>query len=177
MSQTMEALREQVAEHLRRSRDRSVLLTDAVDDDDLVRQHSPLMSPLVWDLAHVGNQEELWLVRDVGGAEPVRCDIDHLYDAFKHPRKDRPALPLLGPAEARAYVAQVRRKAFDVLESAPLEGNRLVTDGFAFGMIVQHEQQHAETMLATHQLRLGEPVLHAPPPPAAGDLGRGVHHG
>src|SRR5205814_1537076 len=83
---------------------------------DLVRQHSPLMSPLVWDLAHVGNQEELWLVRDVGGAEPVRCDIDHLYDAFKHPRKDRPALPLLGPAEARAYVAQVRRKAFDVLE-------------------------------------------------------------
>ena len=63
------------------------------------------MSPLVWDLAHVGNQEELWLVRDVGGREPVRPDIDDLYDAFKHPRGDRPALPLLPPAEARAYVA------------------------------------------------------------------------
>jgi iron(II)-dependent oxidoreductase len=34
-------------------------------------------------------------------------------------------------------------------------------------MIVQHEQQHDETMLATHQLRLGAPVLDAPPPPAA----------
>ena len=31
----------------------------------------------------------------------------------------------------------------------------LVADGFAFGMIVQHEQQHDETMLATHQLRAG----------------------
>src|SRR5437660_12006122 len=122
MSQTMEALREQVAEHLRRSRDRSVGLTDAVDDDDLVRQHSKLMSPLVWDLAHIGNQEELWLVRDVGGREPVRTDIDELYDAFQHPRATRRSLPLLGPAEARGYVREVRDKALDVLRGAKLEG-------------------------------------------------------
>ncbi|MGH3875720.1 MAG: ergothioneine biosynthesis protein EgtB [Actinophytocola sp.] len=160
-----EALRTHVAELLRRARDRSVALTDAVDDDDLVRQHSKLMSPLVWDLAHIGNQEELWLVRDVGEREPVRSDIDELYDAFQHPRADRPALPLLNPAEARAYVGQVRDKVFDILERSPLEGRRLVHDGFAFGMIVQHEQQHDETMLATHQLRRGAPVLHAPQPP------------
>ena len=160
-----EALRTHVAELLRRARERSVALTDAVDDDDLVRQHSKLMSPLVWDLAHIGNQEELWLVRDVGEREPVRSDIDELYDAFQHPRADRPALPLLDPAEARAYVGQVRDKVLDILERSPLEGRRLVHDGFAFGMIVQHEQQHDETMLATHQLRTGAPVLHAPPPP------------
>src|SRR2546423_8640274 len=153
MSQTMEALREQVAAQLRRSRDRSVGLTDAVDDDELVRQHSKLMSPLVWDLAHIGVQEELWLVRDVGGGEPLRPDIDDIYDAFQHARADRPELPLLGPAEARAYVKQVREKAFDVLEHAPMEGRRLTEQAFAFGMITQHEQQHDETMLATHQLR------------------------
>ena len=102
------------------------MLTDAVDDDDLVRQHSPLMSPLVWDLAHVGNQEELWLVRDVGGREPVRRDIDELYDAFKHARGDRPALPLLGPDEARRYVATVRDKVLDVLDHARLDGSPLV---------------------------------------------------
>jgi gamma-glutamyl hercynylcysteine S-oxide synthase len=156
-----------VAAELERTRQRSVVLTDAVDDDDLVRQHSPLMSPLVWDLAHVGNQEELWLVRDVGGREPVRADIDHLYDAFKHPRKDRPQLPLLGPAEARAYTRTVRDKVLDLLDRVPLEGRRLVEDGFAFGMIVQHEQQHDETMLATHQLRVGPPVLQVAPPPRA----------
>jgi len=165
-----EALREHVAAQLRLARDRSVVLTDAVDDDDLVRQHSKLMSPLVWDLAHIGNQEELWLVRDVGGREPVREDIDNLYDAFQHPRADRPALPLLNPAEARGYVREVRNKVLDVLERSPLEGRRLESNGFAFGMVVQHEQQHDETMLATHQLRTGAPVLHAPPPPAGNAL-------
>ncbi|GAB3884120.1 hypothetical protein GCM10029964_044640 [Kibdelosporangium lantanae] len=142
------------------------MLTDAVDDDDLVRQHSKLMSPLVWDFAHIANQEELWLVRDVGGREPVREDIDNMYDAFQHPRADRPALPLLSPAETRSYVREVRTKVMDILASTPLEGRELVANAFAFGMIVQHEQQHNETMLATHQLRTGDPVLHADLPPA-----------
>jgi iron(II)-dependent oxidoreductase len=163
----MEALRSRIADQLARARSRTAGLAGAVDDDDLVRPHSPLMSPLVWDLAHVGNQEELWLVRDVGGREPVRSDIDQLYDAFRHPRGDRPQLPLLSPAEARGYVETVRDKVLDVLDRVELAGRRLVDDGFAFGMIVQHEQQHDETMLATHQLRTGEPVLAAPPPPAA----------
>ncbi len=160
-------LRARAAEALTRARARSVALTDAVDDEDLVRQHSKLMSPLVWDLAHIGVQEELWLVRDVGGREPLRPDIDDIYDAFQHARADRPELPLLGPAEARAYVKQVREKAFDVLERAPMTGRRLTEQAFAFGMITQHEQQHDETMLATHQLRRGDPVLHAPEPPPA----------
>jgi len=160
-----EKLRDAVERALRRARERSIALTDAVDDDDLVRQHSKLMSPLVWDLAHIGNQEELWLVRDVGGREPVRIDIDELYDAFQHPRASRPSLPLLGPAEARGYVREVRDKVLDVLSSAKLEGRPLVERAFAFGMVAQHEQQHDETMLATHQLRSGTPVLDAPPPP------------
>jgi iron(II)-dependent oxidoreductase len=162
-----EDLRSQVAEQLLRSRERSIALTDAVDDDELTRQHSKLMSPLVWDLAHIGNQEELWLVRDVGGRAPVREDIDNLYDAFQHARVDRPTLPLLSPTETRGYVREVRDKVFDVLDRVPLEGRRLVEHGFAFGMIVQHEQQHDETMLATHQLRVGAPVLHAPDPEPA----------
>ncbi|PRX17889.1 ergothioneine biosynthesis protein EgtB [Actinoplanes italicus] len=163
----MTDLRLEIAAHLERARARTALLTDTVDEDDLTRQHSPLMSPLVWDLAHVGNQEELWLVRDVGGRDPVRQDIDELYDAFKHARSDRPALPLLNPVEARAYTAQVRDKVLDVLDRVRFDrGQRLVDGGFAFGMIVQHEQQHDETMLATHQLRTGPAVLTAPAPPS-----------
>jgi iron(II)-dependent oxidoreductase len=157
--------RSHAADVLTRARGRSRLLTDAVDDDDLVRQHSALMSPLVWDLAHIGNQEELWLVRDVGGRASVRQDIDGLYDAFKHARADRPLLPLLGPAQARRYVREVREKVLDVLEHSPLEGRPLLEHGFAFGMVAQHEQQHDETMLATHQLRSGAVALGAPPPP------------
>ena len=55
----------------------------------------------------------------------------------------------------------------DVLDHVKFDGGReLVDNAFAFGMIAQHEQQHDETMLATHQLRAGVPVLDAPPPPA-----------
>ncbi|MFI6348536.1 ergothioneine biosynthesis protein EgtB [Streptomyces sp. NPDC050560] len=150
------------------ARERTALLTDCVDEPDLVAQHSPLMSPLVWDLAHIGNQEELWLLRAVAGREAMRPDIDPLYDAFEHPRAERPSLPLLAPAEARAYAAEVRGRALDVLERAALTGSPLTDAGFAFGMIAQHEQQHDETMLITHQLRRGPAALTAPDPaPAA----------
>ncbi|WP_432163573.1 ergothioneine biosynthesis protein EgtB [Streptomyces tendae] len=155
---------------LEASRRRTLALTDAVRDEDLVAQHSRLMSPLVWDLAHIGNQEELWLVREAGGLPALRPDLDVLYDAFRHPRADRPSLPLLAPTQARAYVRAVRERTWEVLETAdvsPDNPDSLLADGFVFGMLAQHEQQHDETMLATHQLRLGPPVLHAPAPPSA----------
>src|SRR3984885_14702971 len=103
-----DGLRGLIAGNLLTARERTRLLTESVDDTDLVRQHSPLMSPLVWDLAHIANQEELWLLRNVGGREPMHPEIDPLYDAFEHPRAARPTLPLLPPAEARAYAREVR---------------------------------------------------------------------
>src|SRR6266581_2690725 len=162
-----QALRDKAASHLVAARERTQLLTSCVDDADLTRQHSPLMSPLVWDLAHVANQEELWLLRGVGGREPIHPEIDPLYDAFEHPRAKRPTLPLLRPAEARNYASDVRGRVLDLLERVSFSTGPLVDRGFVFGMIAQHEQQHDETMLATHQLRRGGLVLSAPPPGSA----------
>ncbi|HTU03910.1 MAG TPA: ergothioneine biosynthesis protein EgtB [Trebonia sp.] len=162
-----DTLRERIAGELSAARDRTTYLTTVVDDADLIRQHSPLMSPLVWDLAHVANQEELWLLREVGGRTPLHPEIDPLYDAFEHPRAQRPTLPLLAPGEARGYGHEVRGRVMDLLEKSRFSGTRLTDGGFAFGMIAQHEQQHDETMLATHQLRTGPAVLTAPPPPSA----------
>ncbi|MET7644030.1 ergothioneine biosynthesis protein EgtB [Streptomyces sp. NPDC005426] len=167
--QDPEVLRERAVAALLTARERTGLLTDSVDDHELTAQHSPLMSPLVWDLAHIGNQEELWLLRGVAGREAMRPEIDGLYDAFEHPRATRPSLPLLTPAEARTYASEVRGRALDILESTPLGGRPLVRSGFVFGMIAQHEQQHDETMLITHQLRSGPAALSAPPPPRAAD--------
>ncbi|MGC4996982.1 ergothioneine biosynthesis protein EgtB [Streptomyces sp. DT195] len=167
-----ETLRERLLASLVTARARTTLLTSCVEEPDLTAQHSPLMSPLVWDLAHIGNQEELWLLRNVGGREPMRPEIDGLYDAFEHPRSERPSLPLLPPEEARRYASEVRGRALDLLEGADFEGTRLTEAGFAFGMIAQHEQQHDETMLITHQLRTGPAALtapdHRPAPPYTG---------
>src|SRR6266487_6168480 len=103
-----EALRERIAAALLAARDRTRGLTDCVDDTDLVRQHSRLMSPLVWDLAHVGNQEELWLLRAVGRREPMHPEIDPLYDAFEHPRTERPSLPLLAPRRSEEHTSELQ---------------------------------------------------------------------
>ena len=147
------------------------LTTDCLDVDELTAQHSPLMSPLVWDLAHIGNQEEIWLVREAGRRPALRPELDDLYDAFRHVRADRSALPLLDPDQARDYTAAVREQALDVLASAPddADAGPLLHGSFVFGMVAQHEAQHDETMLATHQLRRGPAVLDAPPPPAPAD--------
>jgi iron(II)-dependent oxidoreductase len=152
-------------------RRRSLDLLAPLSDADLVRQHSRLMSPLVWDLAHVGNYEDLWLVRAAGNQAGVDPSLDGLYDAFRHPRANRRALPLLGPAEARRYVGRVRSRAFDILEGIEFDPDvPLLAGGYVVGLVVQHEHQHDETMLATLQLMEGDgyrPV--APPPPPAPD--------
>jgi gamma-glutamyl hercynylcysteine S-oxide synthase len=138
---------------LEAARARTLALLDPIGDADLVRQVSPLMSPLVWDLAHVGHYEELWLLRNLTGASPTDERFDDIYDAFKHPRRERPSLPILGPTEARAFVASVRSRVLDALASLDLAGDDpLVRDGFVYGMVIQHEHQHDETMLATIQL-------------------------
>ncbi len=143
-----------VVRDLDRARSRTLGLTD-LDEPTLVAQHDPLMSPLVWDLAHVGQQEELWLLRGGDPRRPGLLDpeVDALYDAFKHPRAERPSLPLLPPVAARAYDYEVRGRVLDLLERTAAE------DLFTAGMVVQHEEQHDETMFATLQLRQGPPVL------------------
>jgi iron(II)-dependent oxidoreductase len=170
---------------LERARRRTTALTDCLDEAELTAQHSKLMSPLAWDLAHIGNQEDIWLLREAGGQGGVRPDLDCVYDAFRTPRADRPTLPMLPPDAARAYVAEVRERALDVLAAAtekstgaPSEEQRPLFEGdFVFGMVAQHEQQHDETMLATHQLRRGPHVLDAPDPPAPMSRATDVAHG
>ena len=133
------------------------------------------MSPLVWDLAHVGQQEDLWLLRggDAAAQGLLSCQVERLYDAFEHPRASRNALPLLGPDEARAFIADVRGRMFDRLDAVR---DPHPADLFPYVMVEQHEQLHDETMLATHQLREGAPLLGSgaplPPgrPPPAGSV-------
>lgn len=140
---------------LEAARRRTEWLTE-IDEPELTAQHSPLMSPLVWDLAHIGQQEDLWLLRggDAGAQGLLPAQIEKLYDAFEHPRASRVALPLLTPGEARAYLADVRGRVTDAIEHAT-DDDAL----FPYVMVEQHEQQHVETMFATHQLRSGAAVL------------------
>jgi iron(II)-dependent oxidoreductase len=155
---------EAAAHALAAARTRTLALTD-MDEGEVTRQHSPLMSPLVWDLAHIGQQEDLWLLRhgDASAQGLLPVQIERLYDAFEHPRASRVTLPLLAPRDARTFIADVRGRVLDGLAHLGSPD-----DAFPAFMVEQHEQQHVETMLATHQLRSGEPVLGPGAPLPAG---------
>jgi iron(II)-dependent oxidoreductase len=123
------------------------------DDEELQTQWSPLQSPLVWDLAHIGYFEDVWIGQRLGRLDPLLAEGDDLYDAFAHERAGRGELPLLDPAAARDYLERVRDRTLRTLEDAPLDGeDPLLRRGFVFGLVIQHERQHQETLLQTIQL-------------------------
>jgi iron(II)-dependent oxidoreductase len=152
----------ELAAALKRARETTLRLLETVADEQLVAQVSPIMSPLVWDLAHIGWFEELWLIRGLADNEPSIERFDDLYDAFQHPRGQRSSLPILTPPEARTYLESVRRHALRVLEGAQLEDSGpLLRGAYVYGLVLQHELQHQETMLQTLQL---SGVEYATPP-------------
>ena len=151
----------ELAAALNCAREATLRLVEPVDDEQMVAQVSPIMSPLVWDLAHIGWFEELWLIRRIAIDEPLLEGFDDVYDAFRHPRGQRSRLPILTPPEARAYLESVRRRALRVLEDVPLEDSHPLRGAYVYGLVLQHELQHQETILQTLQL---SGVAYATPP-------------
>ena len=131
---------------LEEARERTLSLVQSVSDEDLERVHSPLMSPLVWDLGHIAAFEDLWLVHRYGGRPLLHDELADVYDAFETPRADRGDLPFLRPAPAREYLEEVRARTVEVIEE------RGIGDGVLHEMVLRHEHQHDETMLQTLQL-------------------------
>lgn len=164
----MTDLKETIAADLDVGRNRTLGLVEPFTEAELLRAPSRLMSPLVWDLGHCANYEELWLLRIIAGHEATDPLLDDIYNAFEHPRWERPSLPLLQPAEARAYMHDVRAKVLDVLDRVELAPEqRLLDRGYVYGMVVQHEHMHDETMLATIQLMKERPYPPATEGPRA----------
>ena len=146
---------------LERARRQTEGLLEPLSDEQLTRRVSPLQSPLVWDLAHIGHFEELWLLRRAGGRDAVSPEHDDLYDSFAHARGERGRLPILPPEAARAYVREVREAVLALLPELSLDnGDPLLERGFVVGMVAQHELQHGETMAQTLALA----GLPGPPP-------------
>ncbi len=136
------------------ARRRTLLLIEPLSDEQLNRVYSPILSPLAWDLGHIANFEELWLVQDVGGREPLRGELGRFYDAIENPRATRNELPILRGDELRAYMDEVRSRTLEVLDAADLDGSDdpVVRNGFIYEMLVAHEHQHNETMLQLLQM-------------------------
>jgi iron(II)-dependent oxidoreductase len=141
---------------LAETRERTMALVSGLDSDVLESVQSPLLSPLVWDLAHIAAFEDLWISRTLGGS-PLRPDLMSTYDADETPRSLRGELDLLDSEGAVEYMVAVRSHSETVIPRLGGEDLDIVE------LVIRHEQQHNETMLQLFQL------AHLPSPFAAAD--------
>jgi gamma-glutamyl hercynylcysteine S-oxide synthase len=165
-------LLDEIRDALADARERTLGLVAPIAEDDLARVHSPLMSPLLWDLGHIAACEDLWLCQRAGGLAPLRSDLADVYDAAETPRVDRGDAPYLRRDDALEFMQQVRERSLAVLDHTDVSerGDRLNARAFVWEMVVQHEHQHNETMLQTMQLAEAG-VFEAPRPPVGDGAG------
>jgi iron(II)-dependent oxidoreductase len=152
---TSSPTRQSIAALLAEARERTLALIRPVGDELLNKVFSELLSPLAWDLGHIANFEELWLVQTIGGRPPLHGDLGQYYDAIENPRRERGELPILHDAELQAYMGEVRERTLEVLEEVeigPDAPDPLLREGFVYEMLVAHELQHQETMLQLLQM-------------------------
>jgi len=154
---TQPSLQERVLAALDQAREHTLALVAGLGEEDLSRVYSPIMSPLAWDLGHIAAYEDLWLAHRHAGLDLLRPDLAGVYDAFETPRAVRGDIAALGPADARAYMREVRERAAEALV------RRGAGDGSVCEMVIRHELQHSETMRQTLAiaglLPAGEPSL------------------
>src|SRR5271167_3949084 len=133
----------QFLEDLEEARRGTLALVAPLSEDDLERVHSPIMSPLVWDLGHIAAYEDLWLAHRHWGMPLLQPELADLSDAFETPRAVRGEIEMLGVPDARAYMEAVRARTVDAIAD---EG---VGDGILYELVLRHELQHSETMRQT----------------------------
>jgi len=127
-------------DRLERAREQTLALVAAVADSELERVHSPLMSPLVWDLGHIAAFEDLWLAHRRGGLPLLHPELLGVYDAFETPRWRRGELPYLQRAAAEGFLSAVRER----VRSLVLGGDEPLVE-----LVLRHERQHADCLLYT----------------------------
>ena len=149
--------KQEIADLLTEARERTLLLISGLSDEDLHRQHDPLMSPIIWDVGHIAHFEELWLTQNLDGTIEF-SEMPGMYNPFEHPRATRAALALPTLSQMMERLSEIRSRVFDRLEVLEWnDDNPLLKGGYVFNMVLQHEYQHNETILQTLQLKKGEP--------------------
>src|SRR5438876_2533663 len=105
-----------LAGELLEARERTLLLVAPLTDDDLRRQHDPLMSPIIWDLGHIAHFEELWLTKNLDG--PIEfSEMPGIYNPFEHPRATRASLTLPSLKEMTNRMSEIRERVLERLDA------------------------------------------------------------
>ncbi len=143
--QQMEEARDQTLRLLEEARDQTLRLCTRVNDVDLRRQIHCEFSPIGWHLGHIGVTEAYWILQQCKGEPPLSAVYDRFFTPTDTPKPERVQLPARD--EILTYLHTVRERVLNFLASVDCDSDHpLLRDARIFNMLLQHEEQHQETM-------------------------------
>ena len=126
---------------------RTIELLDGLNQDQMMGPRLPVVNPLLWEIGHVAWFTEQFILRKLHGLDPVRPDLDKVYDSIAIEHSVRWDLPLLQLNESLAYIDQIKNKIFDRLE----EGKADEADSFIYQFATFHQDMHNEAYSYSRQ--------------------------
>lgn len=117
-----------------------------IDPEDFCHQAHDEFSPVGWHLGHIGVTEGFWVLQQCQHAASLSPEYDAVFSPLDNPKENRVNLP--AAHEIFAYLNAVRDRVFAFLERGDWpDSHPLLGDGRLLNMLLQHEEQHTETIL------------------------------
>ncbi len=159
--QEVEAIKRQMAE----TRAQTLALFDLAREEDLHESPGFGFRPIIWHLAHIGVFESYWLLQKLKNEPAPDARYERIFDPINTPREESRNLPTR--REMESYLERVRGRVLKHLERAEFdESEALQRDGYVYSLVLEHEQQHQETLAYLFHLLAPEkkarPATHAP---------------
>ena len=102
------------------ARSRTLSLVEGLSEEQLLGPILPTVNPLRWEIAHVAYFHEYWVLRHLGGKQPVRADVDELFDSISIDHESRWQLPLPSLRDTYIYMNEVLQKELFQLDQIEL---------------------------------------------------------
>ena len=143
----------QLVEWVQDARQRTFELVEDLTDDQLLGPRLDIVNPLLWEIGHQAWFQEKWVLRHVRHEEPIRPEVDALYDSAAVAHDTRWDLPLLNREETLRYMRAVTECVVERLRVKEPSAEEV----YFILLSVFHEDMHTEAITYTRQT-LGYPA-------------------
>src|SRR5262245_25438315 len=111
---------QQLVEWVQDARRRTLDLVEDLTDDQLMGPELAIVNPMLWEIGHLAWFQEKWVLRHISHQEPIRPDVDALYDSAAIAHDTRWDLPLPNRIETLHYLKAVSDRVVErLLEKEP----------------------------------------------------------
>jgi iron(II)-dependent oxidoreductase len=136
---------EEIADEMARTRAQTLALFDLAREEDLHESPGFGFRPIIWHLAHIGVFEAYWLLQRLKGEDAPDERYHRIFDPINTPREASKNLPTR--REMEDYLTRVRERSLRHLGQTQFsEADPLLRDAYLFRLVLEHEQQHQETL-------------------------------